>query len=158
MPLIKCPRCGRQISNKAVQCPECGLQFGPAPGTFSKDSLLHPVPYICPECGSPNITCETIKEPIPFDIGTVIVYILLALTCCGLLVVIPILLQPKERLTTYATCSSCGYHWNMSEHNIITHGKNLQSREKQKEGLLIGILSITISLIVIFVCILIYNS
>lgn len=111
MPLIKCPRCGRQISNKAVQCPECGLQFPPNTGTFSRDALMHNAIPTCPDCGSPDIVYSTIKEPIPLDIGTIIVYILLALTCCGLFVVIPILLSPKERTVTYATCRNCGNRW-----------------------------------------------
>ena len=156
MPLINCPRCGRQISNRAVQCPECGLQFPPSTGAFSKDALMHNVIPTCPDCGSPDIVYSTKKEPVPLDIGTVIVYILLALTCCGLLVVIPILLSPKERTVTYATCRNCGYRWNILEHNIVSHDRNVQSKQKQKDGVLIGVLSITISLIVILVCILIY--
>lgn len=111
MALIKCPRCGKQISNKAVQCPNCGLQFPPNTGTFSRDALMHNVMPVCPECGSPDIVYTTEKEPIPLDIGTVILYIVLALTCCGLFVVIPILLSPKERAVTYAICRNCGNRW-----------------------------------------------
>ncbi|WP_321024223.1 hypothetical protein [Eisenbergiella porci] len=158
MPLINCPRCGRQISNRAVQCPECGFQFPPNTGTFSRDALTHKVIPICPECGSHDVFYTTAKEPIPLDMGTVILYIVLALTCCGLFVLIPILLSPKERIITHATCKTCGYHWNTTEQNMTTNKKIILSKEKKKEQLLIGILSITISLIIIFVCILVYNN
>ena len=59
MPLINCPRCGRQISNRAVQCPECGFQFPPNTGAFSNDALMHNVIPPCPACGSPDIVYST---------------------------------------------------------------------------------------------------
>ncbi|WP_320920278.1 zinc ribbon domain-containing protein [Eisenbergiella porci] len=158
MPLINCPRCGRQISNRAVQCPECGFQFPPNTGTFSRDALTHKVIPICPECGSHDVFYTTAKEPIPLDMGTVILYIVLALTCCGLFVLIPILLSPKERTVTYATCKTCGYHWNTAEHNMVTNKKIILSKENKKKELIIGVLSIVISLAIIIVCILVYNN
>ena len=112
--LIRCPRCGREISNNAVQCPGCGLQFSPIPGNFSKSNLLRQNLPSCPECGSYDLVYETVKEPIPLDTMTVILYIILALTCCGILVLIPILLSPRERIITYATCRQCGNRWKIS--------------------------------------------
>lgn len=56
MALIKCPDCGKQISDKASECPNCGCpssQFAPK---------------ICPECGNVlangDITCPNCGFPL----------------------------------------------------------------------------------------------
>lgn len=158
MPFINCPRCGKTISNRAAQCPNCGFQFGPYRSEFSKDALQGRYTHHCPECNSVNISFQTVNEPIKTNWLMILGYVLLALTCCGFLVLIPIILQQKNRIVTYATCRDCGCHWNTADRNLSTNKKNILSTEKKKEQLLIGALSITISLIIIFVCILIYND
>lgn len=40
MALIKCPECGKQVSDKAPTCPGCGSPI---------DTAIR-----CPKCGSPN--------------------------------------------------------------------------------------------------------
>lgn len=40
MALIKCPKCGHQVSDLATECPNCGLAI--------KDALHQ---YLCPDCG-----------------------------------------------------------------------------------------------------------
>lgn len=44
MALIKCPECGKEVSNKAVACPYCGMPF-----IEMEESLLSK--YICLKCG-----------------------------------------------------------------------------------------------------------
>lgn len=41
MAMIKCPDCGKDVSDKAKACPECGCPID-AP--------------VCPKCGSANLT------------------------------------------------------------------------------------------------------
>ena len=55
MPLIKCPECHKDISDKAPQCPNCGCpasQWGGAP----KEEAI-----TCPKCGSTQITAHQPK-------------------------------------------------------------------------------------------------
>lgn len=66
---------------------------------------------ICPKCHNDNIQYQTVSESKNTGCLTVILYILLALTICGLLIVIPLLLRKKTETVTYAVCQSCGYRW-----------------------------------------------
>lgn len=61
MPLIKCPDCGKMISDRAVSCPGCGF---PVSELMKKEEEA---PYtICPKCGHKNpykvYTCLTCKH------------------------------------------------------------------------------------------------
>lgn len=44
MALIKCPECGKEVSNKAAACPYCGMPF-----MEMEESLLSK--YVCLKCG-----------------------------------------------------------------------------------------------------------
>ena len=48
MSLIKCPECGKDVSDKAVFCPNCGCPIK----SYTKEILC------CPICGSKNLSSE----------------------------------------------------------------------------------------------------
>jgi hypothetical protein len=48
MSLIKCPECGKDVSDKAVFCPNCGCPIK----SYTKEVLC------CPKCGSSNLSSE----------------------------------------------------------------------------------------------------
>lgn len=52
---------------------------------------------MCPKCHSNNITYQTVSESKKTGCLTVLLYILLALTLCGLLIVIPLMLRKKQK-------------------------------------------------------------
>lgn len=65
----------------------------------------------CPKCGSENVQVQTITESRKMGCGTILLYIILACTILGLLVVIPLLLRRKTDTVTYAVCQNCGHRW-----------------------------------------------
>ncbi len=66
---------------------------------------------MCPKCHADNIAYQTVTESRSSGCLTVILYVLLALTILGLLIVIPLMLRKKTETVTYATCQNCGYRW-----------------------------------------------
>ncbi len=62
----------------------------------------------CPRCGG-IMTVQTISEARKSGCGTILLYIILALTIFGLLIVIPLMLRRKTETVTYAVCQNCGY-------------------------------------------------
>ena len=62
----------------------------------------------CPKCGG-RMVFQTVAEKEPAGCGTIILYILLALTVLGLLIVIPLVLKQRTATKTYAVCQQCGY-------------------------------------------------
>ncbi len=62
----------------------------------------------CPRCGGP-MAIQTISESRKSGCGTILLYVLLALTIFGLLIVIPLMLRKKTETVTYAVCQQCGY-------------------------------------------------
>lgn len=63
---------------------------------------------ICPHCGG-TMAIQTVSEARKSGCGTVLLYLILALTIFGLLIVIPLMLRKKTDTVTYAICQSCGY-------------------------------------------------
>lgn len=59
MALIKCPECGKEISNKASACPNCGYPISQQDNRndFVKEYDDEDVTY-CPQCGSRHIRYE----------------------------------------------------------------------------------------------------
>lgn len=60
MALIKCPECGKEISDQAASCPTCGFPINPqvianpinqSPSQIKSDDTLK-----CPKCGSSQLT------------------------------------------------------------------------------------------------------
>lgn len=66
---------------------------------------------ICPKCHSDNISYQTVSESKGTGCLMICLYILLALTVLGLLIVIPLWLRKKTKTVTYAVCQSCGHRW-----------------------------------------------
>lgn len=62
----------------------------------------------CPRCGG-NMTVQVVTEQKSAGCLTVLLYIILALTLIGLLIVIPLALRKKTETVTYAVCQKCGY-------------------------------------------------
>ncbi len=67
----------------------------------------------CPRCGG-FMTIQTISEERKSGCFTVLLYILLALTLLGLLIVIPLMLRRKTETVTYTICQNCGYKKRLS--------------------------------------------
>ena len=63
---------------------------------------------ICPRCGG-SMTIQTVTEAKKTGCGTILLYILLAVTVLGLLIVIPLALRNKTETVTYSVCQNCGY-------------------------------------------------
>lgn len=62
----------------------------------------------CPRCGG-AMTVQMVSEPNKAGCFTYLLYILLAITILGLLILIPLLLRNKTKNATYAICQNCGY-------------------------------------------------
>lgn len=65
MALIKCPECGKEVSDKAIECPQCKAKLK-EPELVKKICLecgteLQDDERICPKCGCPVPTEEQIK-------------------------------------------------------------------------------------------------
>lgn len=65
----------------------------------------------CPKCNSSNISFQTVTEQKKTGCLTILLYILLACTLFGLLIVIPLMLRKKTETVTYAVCQNCGHRW-----------------------------------------------
>ncbi len=66
---------------------------------------------VCPKCKSENVQIQTVSESRKTGCLTILLYILLACTILGLLIVIPLLLRRKTETVTYAVCQDCGHRW-----------------------------------------------
>lgn len=70
MSLIKCPECGKEISDKAISCPMCGYpikeisnELQPSPSTTGMNVCPKCGKFIiakqnCPDCGTDMIDCN----------------------------------------------------------------------------------------------------
>ena len=67
----------------------------------------------CPKCGG-LMTIQTVSESRKSGCGTCLLYVLLALTILGLLIIIPLALRKKTTTVTYAVCQSCGHREKLS--------------------------------------------
>lgn len=65
----------------------------------------------CPHCKGTNIQYQTVTESRKTGLLTVLLYIILACTVLGLLIVIPLMLRKKTVTVTYAVCQDCGKRW-----------------------------------------------
>lgn len=103
-----CRNCGAQIADNAVSCHVCGystgiyqqLQYQPQPRPRNA--------YSCPKCGSQAVQFQTVTESKKTGCFTILVYIILAVTIVGWVILIPLMLRKKTETVTYAVCQSCG--------------------------------------------------
>ncbi len=66
---------------------------------------------VCPKCKNSDIQYQTVSESRNAGCLTMCLYILLAFTVLGLLIVIPLMLRKKTKTVTYAVCQNCGHRW-----------------------------------------------
>lgn len=108
------------MPDNAKFCPECGEisvksssgQPKMMPQRFSQNSPSSP--WVCPQCNGP-MTLQTVAEREEAGCLTVLLYIILAITILGILVLIPVLLSNHTVTRTYAVCNHCGYRLLVSE-------------------------------------------
>lgn len=62
----------------------------------------------CPKCGC-GMSVQVVSEPKKMGCGTILLYLILALTIFGILIVIPLMLREKTKTATYAVCNNCGH-------------------------------------------------
>lgn len=99
----RCPKCGDAVSQYAQMCRNCGTNLSVSNPRTNKRN--------CPKCKSCNIEYQTVTESRGTGCFTVLLYILLACTILGLLIVIPLALRKKTETITYAVCQDCGHKW-----------------------------------------------
>jgi len=88
-------------------------EFSPA---YKQSFNYEPAPVVrnttygarCPRCGG-IMTTQTLAESRKAGCGTILLYILLAITILGILVIIVLALRKKTQTTTYQVCQNCGY-------------------------------------------------
>lgn len=109
-----CSNCGTEIQSGSKYCTECGTPVS-VPDTPIEPMMPQryaPPPvqaqWICPRCNGPMIA-QTVAEQDSAGCFTIFLYILLALTVLGLLVLVPILLSKRTVNRTYAVCTKCGH-------------------------------------------------
>ena len=100
-----CPNCGNETPDDGRFCVVCGAATGGGQPRYA---------LICPRCQCANVQVQTVMEDEPTGAGTIILYILLAITLIGLFVLIPILLRDKKKIpVSYAVCQNCHYGWRL---------------------------------------------
>lgn len=79
MGLITCPKCGKQISDKAVSCPQCNFDFSNQ-GLFvcTECGCTYANAEACPQCGCPK-PVATAKAPKKKRKGIIIAVVAIAL-------------------------------------------------------------------------------
>lgn len=58
MPMIKCPDCGKDISDQAPQCPNCGR---PISTQYQYQGQANQSKIICPKCKSNNVLVQNVQ-------------------------------------------------------------------------------------------------
>lgn len=98
MALIKCPECGKEISEQATSCPNCGVTINQTQSTPQNNN-----PSVkCPKCGSSNLHAisDTHGKGASFW----------KLCCCGILGLCG---TGKTKTDHYWACQSCGNKFKM---------------------------------------------
>jgi hypothetical protein len=71
-----------------------------------------PGQLVCPRCSSDDIVVNTYTEQKRVGCLMTLLYILLACTILGLLIVIPLVLRGRKTVAhTQCTCKGCGNKW-----------------------------------------------
>ena len=116
-----CTHCGKQLNDDDRFCSACGASTdinAPVAPLIS-----HPQPIViheqqqmlssrpCPKCNGRNVQFQTVEESKKTGCFKVFLYIFLAITILGWLILIPILARKRTRTVTYGICQSCGHRW-----------------------------------------------
>lgn len=67
----------------------------------------------CPRCGG-HMMVQTVAESRKTGCGTILLYIILAISILGWLILIPLLLRRKTESAVYSVCQTCGYRRRLS--------------------------------------------
>ncbi|MCR5523899.1 MAG: zinc-ribbon domain-containing protein [Clostridia bacterium] len=106
-----CTICGFQLSEDDRFCPVCGAPKDDKPmqpvSRSKNNNHIHDT-LICPKC-SGQMVVQAVSEQKKTGCLTTLLYILLACTGIGLLIVIFVLLRKKAKTESYAVCQKCGY-------------------------------------------------
>ena len=151
MALIKCPECGKEISDKAKACPKCGCPIEKEEKDNKKESQgvettnnenhanhTHDDKKIrCTYCGSDNVQVQIVAQNKNAGCLTVFLYILLALTIVGIPIMIIILLVKGKKTVNqkFYVCQNCGKTFSPG-----TTGGNKNVSAGQVIGIIIAIL------------------
>lgn len=123
-----CHKCGSKVYAGMKFCNKCGTDIrdlfhehaNETNTDHSNDEQPHTTPerfegkYLsCQRCGGP-VVVQTVSESRDDGCMMMLLYILLAVTILGLLIVIPLALRKKTELHTYATCQRCGYRYQIN--------------------------------------------
>ena len=115
-----CIKCGKQIKDDSNFCTVCGTRTNrrppAAPIAPPRPVIIQAQPQIpssrpCPRCNGRYVQFQTVSEAARAGCMKVVLYIFLAITILGWLILIPLLLRKKTRAVTYGVCQSCGYRW-----------------------------------------------
>lgn len=118
-----CPQCGNQCIDQAVQCPKCKVNLSQIPQAQQpqyqqvQQPYQQPIPVqnrsslSCPRCHSQNVTVQAVAETKKRGCLSILLYILLAITIIGLIILIPLLRGNKSKTVSYAVCQNCGHRW-----------------------------------------------
>lgn len=114
-----CQNCGSPITGRF--CARCGTDYKTSKPTTenSKTTTLIQKPWYppgshlkCPRCHSTNIDSSVFSQPQKTGCVLVIIYIILAITLVGWLVLIPLIARNnKSKTVTAFVCKNCGYSW-----------------------------------------------
>lgn len=117
-----CKNCGKQLEDDVKFCPECGTSTNsktPAASPTSPQSqpnVIQEQPQVlnlcfCPRCKGQNVQFQTVTEYKKTGCMTVLLYIFLAISILGWLILIPLCLRKKTKTVTYGVCQKCGHRW-----------------------------------------------
>ncbi|WP_278974864.1 zinc ribbon domain-containing protein [Alistipes finegoldii] len=148
MSLVKCPECGKEISNQAASCPNCGMPMQqatvkPVPISHQSEDLLH-----CPKCKSINLHVD--KKG--FSGGKAIAG---AVVAGG----IGILAGTIGSRDINITCLKCGHNFNplkdlkekqKRERRLKEQKQNEEMWRENPLGMIIMLICISLSMILLF--------
>ncbi|MBR4109344.1 MAG: zinc ribbon domain-containing protein [Oscillospiraceae bacterium] len=111
-----CSNCGKELSDGARFCSDCGtktadnitVEATPIQVVLPEQSKSN---RPCPRCKSTNVQFQTVTESRKTGCFKVFLYIFLAVSVIGWLVLIPLMLRRKTNTVTYGVCQSCGNRW-----------------------------------------------
>jgi len=124
MSLVKCPECGKEISDKAVNCPNCGLPLNPQ--TYEHQNPKENGEYLCcPKCMSKELHAEHRG----FSGGKALAGVVLA----GGIGLLAGSIGSKD---VQITCLKCGNKFKAGDAKIVKIGKQADDIENRVLSLL----------------------
>lgn len=116
----RCPKC--QIATDGDFCGRCGINIHTGvPNTQRPNPVAAGLPsagagprMVCPRCGGDDISISSFSQEVGAGCFTILLYIVLAVTIVGWIILIPILMRKKKSIIQSAcVCRRCGHQWKM---------------------------------------------